>query len=169
MYKSEFRYRGTTLALTAQPEGKGWTVVLPDGTMHTVPRAEIHENRILLHTERGSLALAFVRTAQGVEVQYRGRVYWFQRVEAFAGEAPQHSSAEGVLTAPMPGLVSKVFVQQGQQVEAGQRLLVLEAMKTEQALRAPFAGVVAQLNAREGDLVQEGAVLVEIEALPETP
>jgi biotin carboxyl carrier protein len=53
-------------------------------------------------------------------------------------------------------------VQQGDPVEAGQRLLVLEAMKTEQALRAPFAGVVAQLNAREGDLVQEGTVLVEI-------
>jgi len=52
-------------------------------------------------------------------------------------------------------------------VEAGQRLLVLEAMKTEQALRAPFAGVVARLNAREGDLVQEGAVLVEI--APDAP
>ncbi|MGQ9657593.1 MAG: acetyl-CoA carboxylase biotin carboxyl carrier protein subunit [Fimbriimonadales bacterium] len=169
MYRSEFRYRGTTLALTAQPEGKGWTVVFPDGTTQAVQRAEVLENRIVLHTDRGSLMLAFVRTAQGVEVQYRGRVYRFQRVEAFAGDAPQHSSVEGVLTAPMPGLVSKVFVQQGQQVEAGQRLLVLEAMKTEQALRAPFAGVVAQINAREGDLVQEGAVLVEIESLPDTP
>jgi 3-methylcrotonyl-CoA carboxylase alpha subunit len=63
----------------------------------------------------------------------------------------------------MPGLVSKVFVQQGERVETGQRLLVLEAMKTEQALRAPFAGVVARLNTQEGDLVQEGAVLIVIE------
>ncbi|BCW96736.1 MAG: biotin/lipoyl-containing protein [Fimbriimonadales bacterium] len=165
MYRAEFRYGNATLALTAQPDGRGWKITLPDGSERTVGRVEVAESRLVLHTEAGILSLAFVRTAQGVEIQYRGRVYRFQRVEAFAGDAPQHASAEGVLTAPMPGLVSKVFVQQGARVEAGQRLLVLEAMKTEQALRAPFAGVVARLNAREGELVQEGAVLVEIEAL----
>jgi acetyl/propionyl-CoA carboxylase alpha subunit len=164
MYKAEFRYRDATLALTAQPDGKGWRVVLPDGTERTVARAEVVGDRVVLHTEAGRVALAFARTAQGLEIQYRGRVYRFQRVEAFAGAAPlAHSSAEGALTAPMPGLVSKVFVQQGERVEAGQRLLVLEAMKTEQALRAPFAGVVARLNTQEGDLVQEGAVLIVIE------
>jgi biotin carboxyl carrier protein len=164
MYKAEFRYRDATLALTAQPDGKGWRVVLPDGTERTVARAEVVGDRVVLHTEAGCVALAFARTAQGLEIQYRGRVYRFQRVEAFAGAAPlAHSSAEGALTAPMPGLVSKVFVQQGERVETGQRLLVLEAMKTEQALRAPFAGVVARLNTQEGDLVQEGAVLIVIE------
>ncbi len=165
MYKSEFRCGYATLALTAQPDGRGWKITLPNGSERTIQRAEVSESRLVLHTEAGVLSLAFVRTAQGVEIQYRGRVYRFQRVEAFAGDAPQHASAEGVLTAPMPGLVSKVFVQAGDVVEAGQRLLVLEAMKTEQALRAPFAGRVARLNAREGELVQEGAVLVEIEAL----
>ena len=168
MYKAEFRYREATLALTAQPDGRGWRIMLPDGTERAVPHAEVVGDRVVLHTDTGRVALAFVRTAQGLEIQYRGRVYRFQRVEAFAGDAaPEHSSAEGVLTAPMPGLVSKVFVEQGARVEAGQRLLVLEAMKTEQALRAPFAGVVARLNAREGDLVQEGAVLVEI--APDAP
>ena len=168
MYKAEFRYRDATLALTAQPDGKGWRITLPDSMERAVQHAEIADNRLVLHTEAGRVALAFVRTAQGLEIQYRGRVYRFQRVEAFAGDASSaHSSAEGVLTAPMPGLVSKVFVEQGARVEAGQRLLVLEAMKTEQALRAPFAGVVTRLNAREGDLVQEGAVLVEI--APDAP
>jgi UTP--glucose-1-phosphate uridylyltransferase len=161
MYKSEFRYRGETLALTAQPEGEGWKVRLPDGTEFHIRRATASENMLTLHTDTGVVQLFFVRTAQGVELQYRGRVYRFQRVEPLAGGIP-HSSAEGVLTAPMPGIITKVFVQQGDPVEAGQRLLVLEAMKTEQALRAPFAGVVARLNAREGDLVQEGTVLVEI-------
>ena len=164
MYKAEFRYRDAMLALTAQPDGKGWRITLPDGTECVVPYAEVVGDRVVLHTDTGCVALAFARTAHGLEIQYRGRVYRFQRVEAFAGAAPlAHSSAEGALTAPMPGLVSKVFVQQGERVEAGQRLLVLEAMKTEQALRAPFAGVVARLNAREGDLVQEGAVLIVLE------
>jgi acetyl/propionyl-CoA carboxylase alpha subunit len=162
MYKSEFRYRGETLALTAQPEGEGWKVRLPDGTEFHIRRATASENMLTLHTDTGVVQLFFVRTAQGVELQYRGRVYRFQRVEPLAGGVSQHSSAEGMLTAPMPGIITKVLVRQGDTVEAGQRLLVLEAMKTEQALRAPFAGVVARLNAREGDLVQEGTVLVEI-------
>ena len=164
MYKAEFRYRDATLALTAQPDGTGWRITLPDGTERAALHAEVVGDRLVLHTDTGRVALAFARTAHGLEIQYRGRVYRFQRVEAFAGDASSaHSSAEGVLTAPMPGLVSKVFVEQGARVEAGQRLLVLEAMKTEQALRAPFAGVVARLNTQEGDLVQEGAVLIVIE------
>jgi acetyl/propionyl-CoA carboxylase alpha subunit len=162
MYKSEYRYRGERLVLTVQPEGLGWKVRLPDGTELHIHRATADENTLTLQTNAGVVQLFFVRTAQGVELQYRGRVYRFQRVEPLAGGVSQHSSAEGMLTAPMPGIITKVLVRQGDTVEAGQRLLVLEAMKTEQALRAPFAGVVARLNAREGDLVQEGTVLVEI-------
>lgn len=162
MYKSEFQALGETLSLIAQPEGAGWKVRLPDGTELHIRRAIANEHTLTLHTDTGVMQLFFVRTAQGVELQYRGRVYRFQRVEPLTGGILQHSSAEGVLTAPMPGIITKVFVRQGDPVEAGQRLMVLEAMKTEQALRAPFAGVVVRLNAREGDLVQEGAVLVEI-------
>lgn len=162
MYKAEFHYQGNFITLTAQPDGKGWKIALPDGTKYTLLHAEATENILTLQTAAGRVQLAFIQTPQGIEIQHRGRVYRFQRAEPTRRSATQHSSAEGVLTAPMPGLVTKVFVQQGERVEAGQRLLTLEAMKTEQSLRAPFAGVVQQLNAREGELVQEGAVLVEI-------
>ncbi len=67
------------------------------------------------------------------------------------------------LTAPMPGTVVKVLVEGGDQVEAGQLLLVLEAMKMEQLVRAPHAGRVASLPYGEGSLVPGGAVLAEIE------
>lgn len=165
MYKAEFRYRSERLTLLAQPDGKGWKIVLPDGTEHPVLHAEVEGNFLTLLTSTGRVQLAFARTPHGIDIQYRGRVYRFQRAEPTRSGAVQHSSAEGILTAPMPGLVTKVFVQQGERVEAGQRLLTIEAMKTEQSLRAPFAGVVRQLSTREGDLVQEGAVLVEVENL----
>jgi 3-methylcrotonyl-CoA carboxylase alpha subunit len=74
-----------------------------------------------------------------------------------------------MLSAPMPGLVRKVLVQVGEAVEAGQPLIVLEAMKTEQTLRAPYAGVVRALTCREGEVVQEGTLLVEIKPLTESP
>ncbi len=60
----------------------------------------------------------------------------------------------------MPGKVIAVDVSEGQTVTAGQRLLVLEAMKMEHALTAPFDGVVAELNASLGAQVQVETLLV---------
>ncbi|MFN7015681.1 MAG: acetyl-CoA carboxylase biotin carboxyl carrier protein subunit [Fimbriimonadales bacterium] len=164
MYKTEYRYRDESLVLTAKPDGKGWKITLPDGSEHTVLGAAVGDSTLTLQTPTGSVQLAFVQTPQGVDIQYRGRVYRFQRAEPFrrSESGAQHASAAGILTAPMPSIITKVFVQQGERVEKGQRLLTLEAMKTEQSLRAPFTGVVRQLNAREGELVSEGTILVEI-------
>ena len=66
------------------------------------------------------------------------------------------------LMAPMPGTVVRVSVSEGEEVEEGQILLVLEAMKMEQSVRAPHAGRVTSLPYGEGDLVPGGAVLAEI-------
>jgi 3-methylcrotonyl-CoA carboxylase alpha subunit len=68
------------------------------------------------------------------------------------------------LTAPMPGTVVKVLVDVGEEVEKGQILLMLEAMKMEQPVVAPYAGRVASLPYGEGTLVPGGAVLAEIRA-----
>ena len=72
-------------------------------------------------------------------------------------------TAGASLTAPMPGTVVKVSVSEGDEVEEGQLLLVLEAMKMEQPVAAPHAGRVSLLPYAEGDLVPGGAVLAEIE------
>ena len=67
------------------------------------------------------------------------------------------------LTAPMPGTVVKVFVDEGDEVEEGQVILVLEAMKMEQPVSAPHAGRIVSLSHSEGDLVPGGGILAEIE------
>ena len=72
------------------------------------------------------------------------------------------ADAAASLTAPMPGTVVKVLVEEGQEVEEGQLLLVLEAMKMEQPVTAPHAGVVHSLPFDEGSLVPGGAVLAEV-------
>ena len=70
--------------------------------------------------------------------------------------------SDGAILAPMPGRIVTVDVAAGEAVTAGQRLLVLEAMKMEQALLAPFDGVVVELAAAAGAQVSEGAVLVRV-------
>jgi len=77
------------------------------------------------------------------------------------------SAADGAIIAPMPGKVIAVDVAEGDAVTAGQRLMVLEAMKMEHALTAPFDGTVAELNASEGGQVQVEAVLAVVEPLSE--
>ena len=66
------------------------------------------------------------------------------------------------LTAPMPGTVVKVLVDEGDKVEEGQTLLVLEAMKMEHSVTAPHDGMVSSLPHGEGASVFVGAVLAEL-------
>jgi 3-methylcrotonyl-CoA carboxylase alpha subunit len=66
------------------------------------------------------------------------------------------------LSAPMPGVVLKILVQQGDTVAKGTPLLILEAMKMEHQVVAPRDGTVAAIHCREGELVQPGIDLVEI-------
>lgn len=75
--------------------------------------------------------------------------------------APAASLAAGEpVKAPMPGVVLKVQVQQGQAVKAGQVLVILEAMKMENDIVAPKDGTVAQIVAAKGASVESGAPLV---------
>lgn len=66
------------------------------------------------------------------------------------------------LKAPMPGLVVRVLVQPGDAVQAGQGLVVMEAMKMENELRAPAAGTVRNIPVSAGQAVEKGALLVEL-------
>jgi glutaconyl-CoA decarboxylase len=62
----------------------------------------------------------------------------------------------------MPGKILKVAVQTGASVQAGDLLLVLEAMKMENEISAPVAGTVSEIKARDGDSVNSGDVLAVI-------
>jgi biotin carboxyl carrier protein len=85
-----------------------------------------------------------------------------------ASEVVERPGAEFVLKAPMPGLVVAVLVNEGQQVEKGQTLLILESMKMQNELRAPHAGIVARLRIKVGESVQQKQILLNITAASAT-
>jgi biotin carboxyl carrier protein len=74
----------------------------------------------------------------------------------FSLEGPQR------VDSPMPGKVVRVLVKQGEQVQEGQGLVVVEAMKMENELKSPKVGVVAELHAQEGQAVEAGAKLAVV-------
>ena len=98
-----------------------------------------------------------------------GKIYVHSRlgdevlVEKERFPAPVDAALKGGFMAPMPGKVVKVLVKDGESVKGGQTLLVLEAMKMEQATKSPADGVVKKVLVREGEQVTAGQILVVME------
>ncbi len=75
------------------------------------------------------------------------------------------AGTEGVkkINAPMPGKVVRILAPAGTEVEAGQGVIVIEAMKMQNELKSPKKGVVKKLNVAEGAAVDAGQALAEVE------
>jgi acetyl/propionyl-CoA carboxylase alpha subunit len=84
------------------------------------------------------------------------------RASALRLAAAGADTAAGV-RAPMPGLVLVLEVAEGDPVEKGQGMLIIEAMKMENEIRSPIAGVVRRLAVSEGDAVERDALLCVVE------
>jgi biotin carboxyl carrier protein len=80
-----------------------------------------------------------------------------------------HAGTEFTLKAPMPGMVVAVPVQEGQTVEKGQPLLILESMKMQNELRAPYAGKVTRLRIQAGESVEQKQALLNLVASTQDP
>jgi biotin carboxyl carrier protein len=138
--------------LTVHVDGEPARVVLPDREMQP-DRLEwiIVDNRpyeIVLDPD-----LSWIKTWSGLH-----------RIEVHDLEArmARPVSRDGRIKAPIPGLIKTLLVAEGDQVEAGQALLVLEAMKMENEIHAPRPGVITQLNVSVGQSVMLNEVLAEI-------
>lgn len=127
----------TTLSLLTNHESYNIESELaPDGSENLLVRGEVVKVEVLdLRTSR-------LRKAQETSGRVEGPV---------------------VISSPMPGKIVAVLVKEGQEVEEGQGVVVVEAMKMENELQSPRAGVVTSLSAEEGLAVEGGAVLCTIE------
>ena len=120
----------------------------------------------------GPFTLTYGGRTTSFEAARDGRTLWLGR-DGHAWALSEHVRAEGggasaaagdgVLRSPMPGTVLAVKTAEGDLVEAGQPLVVVEAMKMEHTVTAPLAGVVAKLPVRAGAQVALDAVLAVIE------
>ena len=110
------------------------------------------------------------RTAKGIyQLWLDGHVYDVEALDERARAIRDLSAATAgpagpaPLLAPMPGLIVRISVAEGDVVQAGQGLIVMEAMKMENELRATGAGTVKRIAIAAGMAVEKGAVLIELE------
>ena len=83
--------------------------------------------------------------------KYKSRPMWYK---PSAGDVVSH----------LPGTIIKIMVEEGQAVEAGQLLLIHEAMKMQNRVVAPISGVVVELNVKDGDKITKNHLMVKIES-----
>jgi len=138
---------------------KGFRLNRAPATQRSV---SVSGTRVAFEVDDGDISSHFYRhTSDGAALLvFEGATFRVtaDRTEGGAGGA----AGDGAILAPMPGRIVSVEVSEGQAVTAGQKLLVLEAMKMEQALLAPFDGVVDTLNAVAGAQVQVDTLLVKV-------
>ncbi len=84
-------------------------------------------------------------------------------LEQFVRQSGKGKNKVNGIVAPMPGMVVKVNCAVGDQILENDKLVIVEAMKMENALGSPLSGTVKKINAIEGKAVDKGTVLIEIE------
>lgn len=118
----------------------------------------------VIRNQATSHRAAAVRVGDNYHISYRGRTYQIERVRP--GSKKSKAKDIGTFVAPMPGQIIDVFVSEGDAVTEGQKLLVLEAMKTQQPIIAPFDGSVEKLSVVKGQQIGDGDLLIHIIAHP---
>jgi biotin carboxyl carrier protein len=148
--------------------GDGRLVLVVDGQRHAVDALALDHGAVSLLVDGRSYDVEFDEVGEEVQVQVRGDLFRVdvadeRSLRLRAGAAAFQVEGKVTLTAPMPGKVVRILVKQGEVVQEGQGLLVVEAMKMENELKSPKAGTVTELFAREGGTVEANAKLLTVE------
>ncbi len=156
---------GDTVGVDARAragEPERFTVTLGDRTLD-VRASRAPDGTLRVVYDDGREVRAAVTAAGGRHwVSVGGHTWALNEVDEGA-DRPGDEAHAGGLEAPMPGKVLRVEILPGAAVEAGEVLLIVEAMKMEHAIRAPHAGTVAAVHVVEGELVSPGRALVAVE------
>jgi biotin carboxyl carrier protein len=154
---------GRTLRVEVK-ERDGRYAVLIDGKAHDVDYRETGRDFVSLLLDGKSYEAGLERRPSGCIVHFPADTLDVELTEAARGAAVGARKPPGParVVAPMPGKIVRLLVVPGQEVPAGQGLLVMEAMKMENELRSPRAGSVQQIAVREGQTVETGALLAVV-------
>jgi len=162
----EFSVGGRTHAVTVEGKSSGASVSVDGRDGRPVDWVVISGGIVSMVVDGRSRTARVARRDGGLSVWVGGR-----RFDLDLGAADDAASAavagggarSGVVKAPMPGAVVKVLVKEGDAVEVGQSLVIVEAMKMEHDVRAPVAGTVRKVAVAPGSSVGTTEAMVEIE------
>lgn len=131
---------------------------LPDGTFNILADGKSY-NAIIEHIDRESKQMKLKVNGNIYEVAIKEPID--QLLQSMGLNISTTKKAD-TIKAPMPGLVLKIMVEEGQSIKKGEPVLILEAMKMENVFKAPADAVVKAIKTEERKAVEKGEVLIEL-------
>ena len=161
--KYQVRISGKTRTVELARHGDGWQAKL-DGEAGVADVVETAPNTFSILVSGQSHHICVIPSSEGpLELQTAGFEFSAEVIDPRSGRGRRHGGAEAEgrqqIAAPMPGKVVRLLVKGGDAVEAGQGLLVVEAMKMQNEIRSPKRGTVERVLVAEGQAVNAGEVL----------
>ena len=151
----------------------GVTTLIWEGESHPVDIQEMEPGcySILMDSRSVEVRLDQAKSLDPETHAYRAMLYdgayEFGLVDprrALLGASAAGGASGGILASPMPGKVVKLLVAQGEAVQEGQTLVVMEAMKMQNELKTSTTGTVTKVHVQEGATVETGAALITVVA-----
>jgi 3-methylcrotonyl-CoA carboxylase alpha subunit len=140
----------------------GW-MLEADGKPHPLALVAQHDGRYAIRLDGQAIQGTVRRAGETLHVFTGGQHHVLEWHDPLA-HAGEHETADGRLTAPMPGKVVAVIASNGQHVRKGEPLVIMEAMKMEHTIAAPSDGLVEEVLYQVGDQVADGAPLLAFKA-----
>tara|TARA_Y100000766_G_C18659296_1_gene484331 strand:- start:48 stop:542 length:495 start_codon:yes stop_codon:yes gene_type:complete len=135
--------------------------VILNAEEYELPKTKYSINKKIIKITQGGqkIIVNVVRDKDTFWVHIDGKVLTFNSADSRKSAT---KVTEGSLQAPMPGTILDVQVTVGQEIEEGQSLLIMEAMKMEHKITAPFSGTVEKVNCNIEQKVDRGFILIEL-------
>ena len=160
--KLSFDFNTQSIPVELTPSGKSYRATIGDQTVDVeIFQAKDGKLDLLIDGKRVTAYVSSDNAKRWVTVN--GQTFVLAKSSGARRSGSGHHHAAGELTAPMPGQVRAVNVNEGDAVTKGQTLLLLEAMKMEIRIQSPQDGIVKKLFVAQGQTVEREQVLVEVE------
>jgi acetyl/propionyl-CoA carboxylase alpha subunit len=154
---------GVQYRVVIEPRQGGYRILLDDEPLDVDVATITGTIRSLLIKTR-SFEVASIPSRDGLDVYVSGDVFRLRVVDELwarvEGHGPDAATGREEIVSPMPGAVIGVRVAMGDDIEPGQSVAIVEAMKMQNDVAASQAGKVIEIRVKAGDVVDQGAVLI---------
>ena len=157
--KIPIQIAGEQHELNVTRQGNRLTVKMADGKDITVEPSSSQDGYLTLNVAGRTLRIAGTRQDGDRQIWVNGHTLTYKRIDPQAGDS---SSDSGSLSASIPAVVSAIQVSVGDEVSAGDKLILLESMKMIIPIQATQDGIVSEILCNVGDAVQPGVPLISL-------
>ena len=155
------------IKVTVEEVGVARYMVTADGKKYLVDAHQVQDSVWSILHGNGSFEVDVQGRDDEYEVLIEGDCYKFslmnEQRRALIRAGGKSAAGKAMVTSPMPGKVVKLLVAEGEEVQADQGVIVVEAMKMENELKSAITGKVREIFVQEGDVVEAGAKLLLVE------